>query len=104
MAKEGEPVYYNKDGSELTSKQWSVLFDNLSFKRIKKDVLPNGRVVSTVWLGIDYGHDQQPPLIFETMVFPSERSNLDVDVERYSTEEEARAGHARMVEHWSTEQ
>lgn len=50
--------------------------------------------VSTVWLGIDHGPDEQGrPVIFETMVFPDERH-----VERYATEEDARAGHLRAVE------
>lgn len=53
--------------------------------------------VSTVWLGIDHGW-RGPPLIFETMTFSVEDDDLDAVVwERYSTEEEAHAGHAIVV-------
>jgi len=56
-----------------------------------------GRVrVSTVWLGLDHGLGwSDEPLIFETMIFGG---NHDGYQERYSTEEEARAGHQRAVE------
>ena len=49
--------------------------------------------VSTVWLGLDHSYDGGPPLIFETMVFGG---GLDLEMERYSTEAEALAGHAAM--------
>lgn len=61
--------------------------------------LPGGARVSTVWLGLDHQFGDGPPLIFETMVFPAE-SSMDLDCERYSTEEEAKAGHSAMVEKW----
>ena len=54
--------------------------------------------VSTVFLGIDhnFGGDG-PPILFETMVFRAGESS-DIDMDRYSTWEEAEAGHAKMVE------
>jgi hypothetical protein len=52
--------------------------------------------VSTVWLGLDQSLGLGgPPLIYETMVFGSA---LHEHGERYATEQEARAGHARWVE------
>ena len=59
--------------------------------------------VSTVFLGIDHQFGDGPPLLFETMVFPkNENAKMglwhDLDQERYSTWDEAEAGHARMVE------
>lgn len=59
--------------------------------------------MSTVWLGIDHSFGSGPPLIFETMVFSSKDDFHDLDCERYSTETQALAGHARMVEKWSVE-
>ncbi len=57
-----------------------------------------GTMVSTVFLGIDHQFGDGPPLWFETMVFPGWLGNMsESDCERYSTMEEARAGHAAMV-------
>jgi hypothetical protein len=57
-------------------------------------------LVSTVWLG--YNHSSNPAvpgLIFETVIFTNTRSRNWANLERYGTEEEARAGHERAVEH-----
>lgn len=65
--------------------------------------------VSTVWIGLDMGWPKEgeigkhKPLIFETMVFPND-DMLERDCERYSTEAEAMAGHARMVLKWKRKQ
>lgn len=50
--------------------------------------------VSTVFLGLDHAFGQGSPLIFETMVFGGP---LDGRQDRYSTYEQAEAGHAAMV-------
>lgn len=50
--------------------------------------------ISTVWLGLNHNFFDGPPLIFETMIFGG---NLDQEMWRYSTVEEARAGHAFAV-------
>lgn len=84
--------YYDKTGKPLTLEEWAGLFDDDEYRRIALTACPGGVSVSTVWLGLD--HRWRPggqPLIFETMAFPGEEQ------ERYSTEEEARAGHAAMV-------
>lgn len=52
--------------------------------------------VSTVFLGLDsFLRNEGPALLFETMVFGGEH---DQDIDRYSTWEEAEAGHKRMCE------
>lgn len=51
--------------------------------------------VSTVFLGLDHSWGDGPPMIFETLVFGGP---LAGEMERYSTWEEAEAGHAAMVE------
>jgi len=57
----------------------------------------NGHRVSTVFLGLDHSFsDDDPALLFETMVFKGE-SSADLECERYSTWAEAEAGHAAMV-------
>lgn len=93
--------YYDRAGNPVSSAlEWAKLFDgNPDYRRVARDVLPNGIVVSTVWLGLDHGFGSGAPLIFETMVFAG--GDDDSDCERYSTEAEARAGHAQLVEKWS---
>jgi hypothetical protein len=60
--------------------------------------------VSTVFLGLDHRHfGDGPPLLFETMVFANKGAGegfpdeLDGRMNRYSTWDEAEAGHAEMV-------
>jgi hypothetical protein len=63
-------------------------------RHVAHDDLPNGRV-STVFLGLDHSHGLGgPPLWFETMVFIGSES---VDTDRYTTWDEAAAGHAAML-------
>lgn len=51
--------------------------------------------VSTVFLGVDHNyHPDHGPVLFETMVFGG---NLDQLQQRYSTWEEAEAGHQAIV-------
>jgi hypothetical protein len=50
--------------------------------------------VSTVFLGLDHNWSDGPPILFETMVFGGEH---DGECERYSTWEEAEAGHVAVL-------
>lgn len=70
-------------------------------RRVAETTLPNGRWVSTVWLGLDHQYGDGPPLIFETMVFPGKDDIGELDCERYSTEADALAGHAALCEKWT---
>jgi hypothetical protein len=58
-------------------------------------IAPTSCEVSTVFLGVDHSFGEGPPLIFETLVFGGP---LDQEMERYSTMEQALAGHEAMVE------
>ena len=54
--------------------------------------------VSTVFLGLDHGFsldEKAPPVLWETMIFGGEHDGYQ---ERYSSKEEALAGHTRAVE------
>ena len=55
----------------------------------------NGVLVSTVFLGLDHAFGEGPPILFETMIFGGEHDQYQ---ERYSTREEAIAGHKKAVE------
>jgi hypothetical protein len=66
--------------------------------RVASTEIPNGLTVSTVFLGLDHQRGDGPPLLFETMVFPDCE-----DAWRYSTWDQAGAGHDQVVEiasHW----
>lgn len=68
--------------------EWVVCFD-----RDKKHVAlteKDGIRVSTVFLGMDHAYDSNIPLLFETMIFGGKN---DEDQWRYSTWDEAYAGH-----------
>jgi len=83
--------------------EYYTLFADKSYQILKQQILPNGDIVSTVWLGIDHSFEPEEfhkPIIFETMIF-SNNSEYDNDCERYSTEEEAMEGHKRFVEKYS---
>lgn len=94
-------MYYHRDGTPAKSiEEVAYLWRGNSQEDFDKtrgvartDV--NDEVsVSTVFLVMNHAYDDGPPMIFETMVFGGEHDN---DCWRYSTEDEARAGHDRIV-------
>ena len=104
------PMYYKRDGTpyeEIYDPEfdmvigdalaWAKDFEN-SNRFVAKSKLWWGGYVSTVWLGLDHSFFSGPPLIFETMVFSFFGRSLDIN--RYSTENEAWAGHWEMVNKW----
>lgn len=106
---------FDKKGRPINLRTWCRLTENGDYRRVATTVLPNGYRVSTVWLGLNHRFGALgPPLIFETMVFPPPyaaattkeerlKSWEDLDMDRYSTEQEAKEGHKRMVEKWKNE-
>jgi hypothetical protein len=88
------PSYYNRAGESITLAEWATAFEDFEAKRVAKTTVGDAEV-STVWLGLDHQFGDGPPLIFETMIFGGEH---DQDGWRYSTEDEAAAGHARVVQ------
>ena len=94
--------FYDRDGTPIDFRAWGEKTKDRAYKRVAETTLPDGKWVSTVWLGLDHGFGSGPPLIFETMVFSSKHDmGGDVDCDRYATEADAIAGHQRMVEQWS---
>lgn len=88
--------YYRRDGSGPVP--YEVLRDEGGFSgrsdtRVARTTVGESDV-STVFLGLDHNWGDGRPLIFETMVFGGK---YDQECERYSTEAEAVAGHARWV-------
>ena len=117
------PMYYDRhgfpvpgDGDLPPTLVWARIREHdRDYQKVAQDELPDGSLLSTVWLGLDHAHGFGPPLIFETMRFepcasdwlPS-RANLDfpdihgapdetTDQLRYTTEEEALAAHHEIL-------
>ena len=92
------PEHYILDGHKPVPVKnlmlWARWFE-VGDRRVAVTDTDNGQV-STVFLGIDHSFSEDgPPVLFETMVFGG---TLDGEQERYTTWEEAEAGHRKMVE------
>jgi len=64
--------------------------------------------VSTIWLGLDHSFNvcemkgkKHIPIIFESMVFGKCCGWSELDMNRYSTEDEAIQGHVELVYNWA---
>ena len=66
-------------------------------RAVAQETLPDGRWLSTVFLGFDHGWSDGPPLLFETMLFRSQDDLTEELCRRYSTWDEAAAGHAAVL-------
>jgi hypothetical protein len=96
--------YWVLDGHE-TRKVDTVLEWAQRFEKTSRHVgLTETRLhrISTVFLGLDHSWGIGPPLLFETMVFDlhgesGAESDIDGSCDRYSTWDEAEAGHAAIV-------
>lgn len=81
-------------------KAWASIFERNKRRVAETTVGPYW--ISTMFIGLDmrYGSALAAPLVFETMVFKGDAS--DLDCERYATWDEAVAGHERWVEVYQT--
>lgn len=64
-------------------------------RAVCKTTVKPGIDVSTVFLGIDHNFGGGAPVLWETMIFGGAQDGYQ---ERYSSEQEAREGHARAVD------
>jgi hypothetical protein len=88
-------TYYDREGEPIAIEDYARLHADYAYKVVAKEDLGSSGEVSTVWLGIDHNFfGAGPPLIFETMIFGG---RYDEEQWRWSTLDEARAGHARIV-------
>lgn len=89
--------YYDRDGRSITLHEMEQLkWSGTDYDRVGLTQVGN-LSVSTVWLGMDHRSGDGPPLIFETMVFDEAAVEWLDDQWRYSTLDEARAGHESVV-------
>ena len=86
-------ILKDKKTEEVDLMTWATWFETAERHVAKEKV---GEVtVSTIFLGIGHSFGYGPPLLFETMVFGGQ---LDQEMERYTTYNEAESGHKKMVE------
>jgi len=71
---------------------WGQWLESAYDARIVGKTRVGDRDVSTVFIGLDHQYGSGPPLLFETLVFPE----CD-DCQRYSTWDQAVAGHDATV-------
>lgn len=90
--------WYDRQGKRIPMMVANDLLADYDYKVVAKDAFMMGDEpveVSTVWLGLDHNWWPDRPIkIFETMIFGGD---LDLEQWRYSTEDEALAGHAETV-------
>ncbi|MFD7016111.1 hypothetical protein [Streptomyces sp. NPDC059928] len=97
------PMFFDRQGNPLDSAAANRLLGDTDYKRVARTEITSSSDpavsfdVSTVWLGVNHNfNDDGPPIIFETMVFGGDEDQ-DQIMWRWSTEAEARAGHAEVV-------
>lgn len=89
---------YILDGHEVVEcgdlMKWAEWFETAD-RHVAKTIIGDVKI-STVFLGMSHSFGETgPPILFETMVFGGE---YDEEMERYSTWDEAEAGHKKMVD------
>ena len=96
--------YFDRHGQPFSDlHEWVRRLEDSAYTRVAEATLADGTWVSTVWRGLNQNWGVGPPLIFETMVFLSKVGPLsEIETARYATEEEALAGHHRIVRKWAT--
>lgn len=73
--------------------KWAKWLETATDRTVAKDKAGDAEV-STVFLGLDHSFGQGPPLLYETLVFGGP---MEGEQERYSTKEQAEAGHKRIL-------
>lgn len=86
--------YYDRNGQPISMDQWARSFRS-DDRQVESTKLDGDAHVSTVYLGLNHNFGAGPPLIFETLVFGGP---LDGEMDRYTTEADARTGHYAMVQ------
>lgn len=74
--------------------EWSWWLEMHLADRIVRKTRVGEAEVSTVFMGLDHRVGEGTPLVFETLVFGGE---MDGEMDRYSTWDEAERGHEVMV-------
>lgn len=76
--------------------EWGRFMEDADQRIVARDEIGDV-TVSTVFLGVDHGWGDGPPLLWETMVFGQRDADGDRPMWRYTSREAALAGHAKAV-------
>lgn len=77
-------------------RKWAQWFENSGQRRaVEQTTLPGGTLISTVFLAVDHGFAGGLPVLWETLIFGGP---LDGAMDRYTSREDAEAGHKHYVE------
>lgn len=96
-------MYYDRKGNPISTNDFVKLKRGLTYSIVQQTVFPNGKFLSTVWLGLDHNFGTGPIKIFETMLFESKKQMMELECWRYSTEQEAIEGHNRLLRYYEVE-
>lgn len=89
---DGEPVH---EPDFIAVVRWFETSD--VERRVARTNLAAGGYVSTVFLSLDHGWGDGPPVLWETMAFEVPGHEDGDTQERYTSRADAEAGHARIV-------
>jgi hypothetical protein len=95
----GWKQYFDRAGNELNIKEWVAATASPEATVAKTDIAPGLRL-HTMWFGTDWGSPENPrPSLHESLLFDESEDAGDAEtVGEWATEEEALAGHNRLVE------
>jgi hypothetical protein len=83
----GKPV------REEDIRKWAEWFETAD-RQVARETIGDSEI-STVFLGLDHAFRGEAPKLYETLVFGGK---LDQEMQRYTTPEQAAAGHKEMVQ------
>lgn len=95
-----DPVtkFFDRKGEKISTLEWAMKYEDFSYRQVARDNLPNGFVISTIWVGFDFTEDHTvPPLIFETMIKKPDGKRTHI---KYSEEQDAEYGHRAAVQYY----
>ncbi len=88
-----EGLWFDRDGKPIGVAEMTQLARDHAYRVVARDFV--GVIeVATVWLGFDHSLRESTPVIFATFVFGGD---LDEYQRRYSTEDDARSGHDKVL-------
>ena len=97
----GMGMYYKLNEDNEPVEVTNITDEDFKNRWRRKDELPDGKIVSSIFLVIDHGFDGKSPILFETMVFPNKDDYTEIDAKRYCTYAEANVGHDEFVAKYS---
>ena len=75
--------------------EWATWFETAN-RHVKHDTFAKGKIrISTVFLGMDHGFGEGPPILFETMIFGGKYDDYQT---RCSTWDEAEKMHQDAID------